>query len=331
MSVTPFTHLYRLSDGTGVFEHAERSIPRVEHGYCVDDVARALVVSVREPDPTPRLVELSAVYLRFVIDAQDRNGHVRNRRGYQAGWQDEPGLEDCWGRAVWALGSACALMPTAPLGVLEHFERSAQWRSPWSRSMAFASLGAAEVLTVDPDNPVAIGLLTAVADAELPIPIGRHWQWPESRLRYANGVLPESLLVAGHLLGRSALTRTALIMLDWLMRTESAGDRLSVTPVGGWAWGEPRPGFDQQPIEVAALADACARAYRITGSERWRAEVLRCAAWFDGANDSSTPLVDRQTGGGFDGLELSGRNENQGAESTLAMLSVMQQARVFDR
>ena len=113
-------------------------------------------------------------------------------------------------------------------------------------------------------------------------------------------------------------------MLGWLLDIETAGDHLSITPVGGWVTGEPRPGFDQQPIEVAALADACARAYAITGDRRWQTGLLRCEAWFLGANDAGISLVDSITGGCCDGLHRGGRNENQGAESTLAMISTFQ-------
>jgi len=100
-----------------------------------------------------------------------------------------------------------------------------------------------------------------------------------------------------------------------------------VVPVGGWGPGEPRPAFDQQPIEVAALADACTRAAAVTGDASWLAAVQLCVAWFLGDNDARVPLLDEQTGGGCDGLTATGRNGNQGAESTIAMISVLQQGR----
>jgi hypothetical protein len=95
--------------------------------------------------------------------------------------------------------------------------------------------------------------------------------------------------------------------------------------VGGWGPGEPRPGFDQQPIEAAALADACARAYLVSGESRFVTGVSRAVAWFLGENDTRVPMYDRQTGGGYDGLERDGRNDNQGAESTIALISTLQQ------
>jgi hypothetical protein len=108
---------------------------------------------------------------------------------------------------------------------------------------------------------------------------------------------------------------------------ETRGDHLSLTPVGGWAPGEARPGFDQQPIEAAAIADACARALGVTQDPRWCAGIDRAVGWFLGNNDSGVPMYDPATGGGFDGLTATGRNANQGAESTLALISTLQQSR----
>ena len=136
--------------------------------------------------------------------------------------------------------------------------------------------------------------------------------------------MPEVLLAAGSLLDDSSPLELGLAMLGWLLDIETAGDHLSITPVGGWVTGESRPGFDQQPIEVAALADACSRAYAITDDPHWQTGLLRCEAWFLGANDAGVKLVDDVTGGGCDGLHRTGRNENQGAESTLAMISTFQ-------
>ena len=116
-------------------------------------------------------------------------------------------------------------------------------------------------------------------------------------------------------------------MLSWLLAGETRAGHLSVVPAGGWGQGEPRPGFGQQPVEVAALADACARAAAVTGDARWLGGISLCVAWFLGDNDAKTPMLNEQTGGGHDSLELGGRSRNQGAQSTLAMISVLQQGR----
>ncbi|GAA4708978.1 glycosyl transferase [Pedococcus ginsenosidimutans] len=330
-----FQHLYTLTDAVGLFEHAELTVPRREHGYCVDDVARAFVVAARQPEHTVELAALATTYLHFVLDAQVDDGRFHNRRHVDAPWSDEPSTDDCWGRALWALGTGVARAPElVDWKGLQAFTAGAQQRSPWPRAMAFAALGAAEVLTVHPDDAAARALLAdaaaliAPADpllgtAQVLIP---GWRWPEERLSYANAALAETLVAAGSLLGVWKWLTEGLGMLGWLLDTDTAAGHVSVSPAAGWGIGEPRPQFDQQPIEVAALADACARAFDVTADPRWRDAVGRCAAWFEGSNDSQTVLHDPHSGGGCDGLEAGGRNENQGAESTIAMISTLQQA-----
>jgi hypothetical protein len=318
----PFTHLRRLTDAGGVYEHARGTTPRREHGYCLDDVARALVVVSRESSPAHD--DLREHYLSFVLAAQDEDGRFRNRRGTDLRFRGVPCVEDCWGRALWALGTA-ARDPRA----LAAFERGARWRSPSPRTMAFATLGAAEVLSVQPTHVGALDLLAAAAVA-----IGRpapraDWPWPEPRLTYANAVLPEALLVAGDALGVSAMIIDGLGLLAWLIEVQTRHGHLSLVPAAGRGPRDRGAGYDQQPIEAAALADACARAHRITGEQRWLDGISRSADWFLGANDTAKSLYDPVSGGGCDGLERYGRNENQGAESTLALMSTLQQARAL--
>lgn len=323
-----FEHLLRLSDAGGLFEHAELTVPRPEHGYCVDDIARGLVVLAREPEPAAPLRTLAEGYLALVVDAQSADGRFHNRRDLTARWTDRPSLEDCWGRALWGLGSVAARWDDEPRArlALRHFERGARHRSPHLRAEVFAALGAAEVLATHPGHRAARRLLATTADRLLAAPADDGWPWPEPRLRYANGSMPEVLLAAGDLLAEPRLLDAGLRLLGWLLDLETSGDRLSVTPVGGWARGEVRPGYDQQPIEVAALADACARALALTGDPRWAAGLERCRTWFLGANDTGVMLLDVISGGGCDGLMEHGRNENQGAESTIALISTLQRS-----
>lgn len=321
-----FVHLARLSDATGLFEHADHAEPRLEHGYCVDDVARGLVVTTREPSPDDGVSRLAETYLGFVIAAQVSDGRFHNRRGVQGSWTDEPSTEDCWGRALWGLGTAVARSESLSGIALDAFDRSVRQRSLWTRSMVFAALGAAEVLSVLPDHRQARSLLRGAALRVSARRGSGGWMWPEPRLAYANAALAETMLAAGALLDEPTWVHEGLTMLRWLVDIETHDGHLSVTPVGGWATGEARPGFDQQPIEVAALADASARALSVTGDHRWAETIRSCAAWFDGDNDAGVAMIDPQTGAGYDGLEVGGRNENRGAESTLSAISTMQQA-----
>lgn len=323
----PFEHLLRLSDDTGVLEHARGAVPRRRSGYCTDDAARALVVVSRQPSPSAEVSALGERCLAFLVHAQAGDGASHNRLGYDRRWEDQPGLGDWWGRSLWGSGTAAARGRSARFraDALAHFEAGAVCRSASPRAMAFAALGAAEVLTVRSDHAGARDLLKAAGATLSGARADESWPWPEPRLSYANASWAESLLVAGWGLEDDGLVAEGLRLLEWLLTIETAGDHLSLTPVGGWALGEPRPGFDQQPIEAAALADACARAYLVTGGEHFVTGVSRAVGWFLGANDTQIPMYDGQTGGGYDGLERDGRNDNQGAESSIALISTLQQ------
>jgi hypothetical protein len=319
-----FAHLHRLTDGGGLYEHALLTVPRRDHGYCVDDVSRALVVLCREP----RRDLLVDGYLEFVLLAQHEDGRFRNRRAADRTWSGEPSVEDCWGRALWGLGAVVAGDRSGSRhdAALEAFTRGAGWSSPWPRARAYAALGAALVLEVHPHDEPARALLAETARLIGPPATDASWPWPEPRLTYANAVIPDVLMAAGAAAHDSSLVANGLHLLEWLVRLQTRDGVLSVVPVHGHGPGDLLPGFDQQPIEIAALADACARAHALTGEDRWQDVLERTASWFLGQNDSGTPLYDDVSGGGCDGLERTGRNENQGAESTLALLSTWQQA-----
>ena len=197
-------------------------------------------------------------------------------------------------------------------------------RSPHRRAMAFAALGAGALLAADPRHSRARDLLSDAVDAIGPIGTDPSWPWPEPRLSYANAAVAEALIVAGHALGRSEALADGLSLLEWLLDRQVVDGHLSVVPVDGAEPGDVAPGFDQQPIEVAALADACARAESLTGDVGWRRGVDLAIDWFDGITDLAAPMSDPVTGGGFDGLTPNGPNLNQGAESTLALITTMQ-------
>jgi hypothetical protein len=323
-----FDHLLRMSDRRGTFEHACLADPRPEHGYCTDDMARVLIVATRQPDAEGLVNGLAGAAVRFLNDAQAFTGACRNRMDRAGRWIDEPSTGDHWGRCVWGLGTAAAHSDVSLVGRLAviQLERAAQARSTSRRAMAFAALGAAELLAVDPEHRVARKLITDCA-AVLPTPnADPPWPWPEARLAYANAVLPEAMIAAGVALDDPALTQRGLDLLGWLVEYETSDGHLSVTPVGGRGVDDSRPGFDQQPIEVATLADACARAAVVDASAIWTGTVRAAAAWFMGDNDAGEPMWDPATGGGYDGLHADGVNSNQGAESTLAVISTLQHA-----
>lgn len=326
-----FDHLRRLTDHRGTFEHARLNEPDPEHGYCTDDVARVLVVTTREPGLQRTLNGVAGTALRFLGEAQALTGACRNRMDSKGNWIDEPALEDAWGRCLWGLGTAALHSDVvwARQSAIMQFERGAQARSAWPRAMAFAALGAAEMLTFDPDSRAARLLMIDYAASVAEPNSDPAWPWPQPRLTYANAVIPEAMIAAGAVLEDASLRQQGLDLLAWLLDLETTDGHLSVTPVAGRGPGEHGPAFDQQPIEVSTLADACARAATVDSDAMWPDGVRAAAAWFHGANDAGQLMWDPETGGGFDGLHADGVNRNQGAESTLAVLSTLQHAQRF--
>lgn len=324
-----WAHIARLSDDVGLLEHARNATPRREHGYCVDDVSRGLLVACREPQPTALVTGLAERYLAFLTHAQGPDGAFRNRLSYDRRWLDEPSTGDWWGRALWGLGTAAgrSTVPWIRREAREAFAIGVRQRSPWPRAMAFAGLGAAEVLRADPRDRDAAALLADAATAAGSPGRDPEWEWPEPELTYANPALAEVVIAAGDLLGDETLLDDGLRMLAWLCRAQENQGHLSTVPVGGWRPDVPKHRHDQQPIEAAATADACATAAGVTGDDRWDAPLFQAIAWFLGDNDTGTVMHDPQTGGGYDGLTPDGPNLNQGAESTLALVATLQHAR----
>lgn len=324
-----FDHLLDMSDAIGTFEHADHIEPRRAHGYCTDDMARVLMVAAREPNPSPSVRALGRTAMRFLIEAQDAVGQVRNRCDIDGSWHDQPGLDDCWGRSIAAFGTAVNQGHDEWMRQMgaASFDLAVQQRSGWLRAMAFAGLGAAEVLHGNPRHHGARVLLQDTVDV-----IGRPmddlaWPWPEARLSYANATVAEALLAAGHALHQPDVVDHGCALLGWLLERETLDGHLSPTPVGGSGPGDVAPRFDQQPIEAAATADACARAEAVTGNPSWGRGVDLAIGWFLGDNDAGAVMWDVETGGGYDGLHANGPNLNQGAESTIALISTLQHAR----
>ncbi len=320
-------HLSHLTDDRGILEHARGITPLLSHGYCTDDNARLLVVCARDRDATPGAVDLARIAARFVVDAQHDSGRFHNRLNISRVWTDQPSVEDCWGRALWGLGTAISTSRDDSLqeGCRSSFDVGVRCRSPHLRSTCFAVLGAAEVVSVAPLHHEARRFLLDSRQILGSLPRGgAAWKWPESRLSYANAVIPEAMIACGEALSDDRLLSRGLSLLEWLVSVEMLGDHLSPTPTGGRGPGDAQPAFDQQPIEVSTIAEAAARAARVTGERRWDDVVDAAVSWFMGNNDTGDVMIDLESGGGADGLGEGGPSLNQGAESTLAMISTLQ-------
>ncbi len=323
----PFRHVFAMSTDIGIYEHSLGAQPRIEHGYCVDDVARALALTVRHRGDSA-VDELTAIYFAFVVDAIAVDGRMHNRRNINGEWTDDTGLGDHWGRAIRALGTVSleADMPNRQYAADRAVTQALRARSPWIRSISGAVVGCSDVLKANPDNISARRYLMDSRSSLGGVSHDPVWPWPESRLTYGNAAIPEALIALGSTLGDHQALDDGLTLLAWLVSEQTVNGHISVVPVGGRTRNGGGARFDQQPIEVATLAEAAVRAFEITGDTSWSDVVAQCADWFHGANDVGVPVYNHSTGGGHDGLHATRVNANQGAESTLAALTTFQLA-----
>ena len=334
-------HMRRLTDGTGMFQHASFTIPNFREGYTTDDNSRALLVSaLLEELGYVEGTELATRYLAFITYAFDpESGRFRNLMDYEHRWIDEYGSDDCLGRTLWALGTVLARSGTLALQGMAGrlFEQSLpgilDTSSP--RAWAFAVMGLHEYSQRFAGDRHATQVRDELANRLLRLYTANRkddWHWFEDVLAYSNAALPHALLLCGKMIPDSAMTEAGLESLAWLadlQRAETEGGHF--VPVGSngfYSRGGELARFDQQPIEAQAMVSACLEAHRITGDRRWSKEAHRAFEWFLGRNDLHVPIYDPTTGGCRDGLHSDRPNENQGAESMLAFLQALLELRL---
>jgi len=324
-------HLIRLTDETGLIQHAYYGIPRRSDGYSADDNARALILVARKfaVQPTEQLLDLATRYLAFLRHGLTDEGIFRNIMNYDRRWADQSAGDDCQGRCLWALGEVLNSPLPRPLHMAakEMVKRAmAVYRlSTWPRTLAFSLLAFEQLARLD-DNDGRRWCDLAARAAErlaksLETHCGQGWTWFEDTMTYANARLPHGLLAAGRMLDNADYLEAAERTLEFLI-SETIHDGMLV-PVGTRGW-YPRGGckakFDQQPIEALAMVEAALAFLEATGRRRY-AEIARtCGRWFLGDNMAGVALADPERGSCHDGLHADRVNENEGAESTLAFL-----------
>ena len=336
-----FEHLEAMSDSTGVFQHAVHSVPDFHHGYCTDDNARALLFTVQlehlgEPLNGLRRVQSSAAaFLHYAFNPA--TGRFRNFMGFDRRWLEEEGSEDSHGRALWGLGAVvgrtrqtnlrnwAARLFEQALPALEGFGSPRTW--------AFAVLGLHEYLRVLNGDLLAERWRLELAERLLAAFQGHatpEWPWLEPLVSYDNARLPQALILSGRWLQRADMLEVGLRALHWLQEGQTVdspscagGHFRPIGSDGFWQQGGSPASHDQQPLEATASVAACIEALHASGDDRWRREAIRSFDWFLGRNDLHIPLYDASNGGCFDGLQPTGVNRNQGAESTLAFLMAL--------
>jgi glycosyltransferase involved in cell wall biosynthesis len=330
-------HVCRMTDGTGMLQHAKYTVPDRSHGYCVDDNARALIVAVTAQDLQPldsSPGKLASVYLSFLGYAfNGQTGRFRNFMSYDRRWLEETGSEDSHGRAVWGLGVAVALGRDKGqvCFAVDLFQRALDATAHFThpRAIAFAIIGIHAYLCRYSGDSRAKRMRKKLSDRlmnQFRNSATDDWPWCADSLSYDNARLSQALLLSGQWLPDREMLETGLRTLGWLKQVQTDESGRHFAAIGNHGWfsrdGE-KARFDQQPIEAAAMVDACIEAFNCTRDEEWIAYAYRSLNWFQGDNDLRVPLYDDATGGCRDGLEAQGTNENQGAESSLCWLMAL--------
>ena len=332
-------HMLRMTDDTGMLQHAIFSVPNSSEGYTTDDNARALIVSIALDERSASTNgqayrSLSYRYLAFLwLAFHSDTGRFRNFLGYDRRWLEDAGSEDSHGRALWALGTVLGHSQDAGLrGATGRLFEAAvpvtlSFTSP--RAWAYCILGIQAYLDWFPGDRAMQGARNSLANQLLDIYERSHtstWKWFEKSLSYANARLPQALLLAGWRSDNKRMIEVGIESLRWLVAQQHRGEENIFVPIGSNGFftldGE-KARFDQQPVEACATISACIEAYSLTDEPQWLEEARRVFCWFLGKNDLQTPLYDKATGGCRDGLHPDRVNQNQGAESTLSFLMAL--------
>jgi len=335
-------HLYRMTDQTGIVEHAVFVVPNYPEGYTTDDNARALIVAILLDEFAEGTLngstDLASRYLAFLWLALDpTTKRFRNCLSYEHEWQAQEASEDSHGRALWGLGTVLGRSKNAGWrgAAGRMFELAVpaaiEFKSP--RACAFALLGLQEYLDSFPGDRAALKASDTLANRLLNSYRANRsdeWKWFENVLAYSNARLPQALIRAGMRAANEEMVKAGLEALDWLVRVQRCELKGHFVPIGSqgfYSKNTEKARFDQQPVEACAAVSACLQAYRATGKGRWRKEAWSAFNWFLGDNDLQVALYDPATGGCRDGLHPDRANENQGAESTLSFLMALLEMR----
>ena len=338
-------HLYRMTDHTGLLQHAVFSVPNYGEGYATDDNARALIVAMLMEElgmtALSESANLASRYLAFLWHAfNPATGRFRNFLSYERQWLEAAGSEDSHGRALWGLGTVLGRSKSADLrGTAGRLFESAlpailKFRSP--RAMAFSALGLHEYLSGFPGDRAAMQTMDDLSHRLLDTYVSNHtteWHWFEDVLAYSNARLPQALIACAARTSDKVMLEAGLESLDWVVTMQRCETKGHFVPIGSQGFhrkGSDKARFDQQPVEAGATVSACLQAFRATADSRWLKDAWSAFNWFLGDNDLQIVLYDSSTGGCRDGLHPDRVNENQGAESTLSFLMALLEMRLLE-
>lgn len=330
LSVPKFSlsHITRLTDSTGIIQHAKFSTPNFKEGYCLDDNARALLMGLMsyKQNKNPETIELCFTYLSFIHYMQNDDGTFGNFLNFKHEPLEKVGSEDSFGRTIWVLGYLLGNAPNnsfLQLGkelFLKAFQNIKKLKH--IRSIAYSIIGICHYLkenSSDERMRIMLKELTNKLVLSYKKYSSENWKWFELELTYDNGILPLALSHSSEILQEDTITNISLESMEFLTNLTFQNKHLSVIGNKNWYIKEgEKSQFDQQPIDAMAMVLMFQQAFKLTGKLEYLDKLVKSFMWFLGENDLCVKLYDAESKGCCDGLEYNGINRNQGAESTIA-------------
>ena len=327
------SHVERMTDSTGMIQHARYDFPLFAEGYCTDDNVRAMILLQeiqRAGIHLEGIKPLEKTYAAFLTHAWNEGAHYfRNFMSYDRRWLEDHGSPDSNGRTLWSLGTVIGSSTDENLvqWALTLFEDAVEPISHFTspRAMAFTLFGLNEYLKRFSGDLNIKNIARKLAERllhQFKSQQGLDWVWLENSVTYDNARIPQALILIGQRLDRPDMVEMGLKSLEWLAVKQMA-DNGVFRPMGSNGFltrNGYRADFDQQPLEASAMTSACVSAYHATGEEEWLGKALWSFEWFMGKNDLGVPVYDANSGGCCDALHIDRINLNQGAESTLSFL-----------
>lgn len=325
------SYVKRLTDDTGIFQHAKYGIPNRREGYCIDDNSRALIMALMAYQERKDVdaLNLMPIYLSYIHDLQLDNGNFRNFTSFSRQFLDEEGSDDSFGRTIWSLGYLINAAPNrsyAEFGYELFFKAVPHFKNlTHLRGICNTITGLSYYLRTHPyDERILneLNQLTVKLIASYKNTKGEDWHWFEDHMTYDNAIFPLALFHVVEITGDPEVKEIAHESLRYL---EKITFNLStINPVGNDGWhlrgAEKAPLYDQQAIEIMAMVCMYFQAFIVTRETEYMKKMFTSYMWFLGENSLRIPLYDSETKGCADGLQPNGVNRNQGAESTLAYL-----------
>jgi uncharacterized protein YyaL (SSP411 family) len=316
-------HLKRLTTQVGIIQHADHEVPDPSHGYSIDDNARALIACLwhLKTFRDRSILKLAEIYFSYLERVEKEGGSFHNFLSFSENVLDAEGSEDSIGRAIWALGEVIKASPEETMtanarAMLKRTKLERHLDHEYFHTKAYILLGLLAAGELETATIWADRLVEFYEQHKQ-----TNWLWFGNKLTYANGILSYALAKAARELKNKNYGQIAQSSFDWL--NDVSREQNVPCPIGQNGWyerGQTKALYDQQPLEAADMVLAAGELFYLTNQKKYLDIALEWQGWYAGNNLGKHSMIDRQTGGIYDGLVPSGINQNQGAESIVTFL-----------